>query len=195
MIFFAASMSSNRERFSSGVVSKQSWTWRKGITSMCPFEAGNLSQRAYQSSFSAFITFGSGVQNGQGVVSGMERSLNGKEHKFRDASVVAGKNPLPAYIKRKKRTDTSCSAQYVAYFTISGTSKTQDLILSLSKDRPELRGKNILSSTDSGYSSLQIKRDPICTIVFLRLMLLPMPSPPADNCVDNTNCNDCYNHD
>ena len=77
-------MSSNMERFSSGVVSKQSWTCRKGITSMCPFEAGNLSQRAYQSSLCAFITFGSGEQNGQGGVSGMVRSLDGREHKIRD---------------------------------------------------------------------------------------------------------------
>jgi hypothetical protein len=104
---------------------------------MCPFEAGNLSQRAYQSSFSAFITFGSGVQNGQGVVSGMERSLSGKEHKIRDALVVAGKKSVACIHKTVKKTDTSHSAQYVAYFTISGTSKTRDLILSLSKDRPE----------------------------------------------------------
>jgi hypothetical protein len=51
---------------------------------MCPFDAGNLSQRAYQSSSFAFITFGSGEQNGQGGVSGMVRSLDGQEHKIHD---------------------------------------------------------------------------------------------------------------
>ena len=55
--------------FSSGVVSKQFCIWRKGITSICPFEAGNLSQRAYQYSFLVFMTVKSGEQNGQGVVS------------------------------------------------------------------------------------------------------------------------------
>jgi hypothetical protein len=51
---------------------------------MCPFEAGNLSQRAYQCSFFAFITFGSGEQNGQGGVSGMVRSLDSREHNIHD---------------------------------------------------------------------------------------------------------------
>jgi len=55
---------------------------------MCPFEAGNLSQRVYQNSFFAFITFMSGEQNGQGVGSGMECSLSGKEHKFRDGAKI-----------------------------------------------------------------------------------------------------------
>jgi hypothetical protein len=44
---------------------------------MCPFEAGNLSQRAYQNSFFAFITFESGEQKGQGDWSGMKSSSAG----------------------------------------------------------------------------------------------------------------------
>jgi hypothetical protein len=60
---------------------------------MCPFEAGNLSQRAYQNSFFAFITFGSGEQKGQGDFSGMKSSYAGEEHKFRDGSAMTGKNP------------------------------------------------------------------------------------------------------
>jgi hypothetical protein len=36
------------------------------------------------------MTFGSAEQNGQGAVSGMERSLSGKEHKFRDGPTREG---------------------------------------------------------------------------------------------------------